>query len=143
MAEESRLDLEYLISKYRKAHGKAEKGFSIACMGSPESPAYAEELEHAWNFLTNAEEYMKIIKEATQNMNLKLPQMLIRDFESLPNLRDKLYFASEFPHCHEEVRPLYLDMMDAVGREDYETAAKLRDEIESVVSSVVLKAQPL
>lgn len=59
-------------------------------------------------------------------------------YENIINLlrgfRRELHIAIEFPNCHKQVSPLYQKMQYAVKREDYETAAVLRDKIAAITS---------
>ena len=56
----------------------------------------------------------------------------IAAFGNLPQIRDKIYLAIEFPECAEMIAPYYSQLQIAIDEEDYEEAALLRDDIKEL-----------
>jgi len=133
--EETSLALDYFSEDYERAQNSAVKNFERAQRIKPTSREHGEYLRKALNLTMRATRDVEMLRRLDQDVNLIMPQTdydII--FEALKSFRNELYFALEFPNCYKEIIPLHLQMNEAVGREDYETAAILRDEIRAIRS---------
>ncbi|RMF54926.1 hypothetical protein D6745_03710 [Candidatus Woesearchaeota archaeon] len=106
---------------------------------NPNSKSYDAHLRKSWELTLRATRDVELAIRLDPEVNVILPGAPYEVvFNALQNFREQLYFATEFPSCYKELIPLHREMRKAVGRENYEAAAKLRDEIKGVL----LRAQP-
>ena len=85
---------------------------------------------------------LNLTKRASRDVGMSRkisPGCIVNEYDNLPELRDRIYLAMEFPECYEQIAPLYFQMKAAVKKEDYEKAASLRDEIKDITSRVRLQ----
>jgi len=136
---ERSLALEYFAEDYQRAQNTAVRNFEMAQRREPSTEEHREYLGKAWDLTRRATRDAQLARRLNPDVNVIMPEMDYQIiFDGLQNFRDQLYFATEFPTCYKEMIPLHLQMKKAVGNEDYESAAKLRDEMRAITS----RAQP-
>lgn len=136
---ERSLALEYFAEDYQRAQNSAVRNFEIAQRREPSTEEHKEYLGKAWDLTRRATRDAQLARRLNPDVNVIVPEMDYQIiFDALQNFRDQLYFATEFPTCYKEIISLHLQMKKAVENEDYESAAKIRDEMRAITS----RAQP-
>ena len=128
--EERSLAIRYLVDDCVLAQSNADTRYKLAENNNPHSQKYGTYLKEAQNLTMRATGDTKMLRKLSPDMNyLSGCRSYDAMFSLLTNFRRKLYFMREFPLCHNEAMILDDKLRFAVKREDYESAAKVRDQI--------------
>ena len=132
--------LEYLARDYQRAQNSAVSNFEMAQRREPSTDEHKEYLGKALDLTRRATRDAQLARKLNPEVNVIMPEIDYQIiFNGLQDFIDQLYFAREFPTLYKQLIPLHFQMKKAVRNEDYESAAKLRDEMRAITSRAQLQ----